>query len=62
MRAFEKKARRLLRLVDRVAFAFLVGFRHGAPSWCGGLCSNWQTYASSPTRKARAGTEKPGAA
>src|SRR5580698_6404264 len=31
MGAFEEKARRLLRLIERVAFAFFVSFRHGAP-------------------------------
>jgi hypothetical protein len=32
MGAFEEEARRLLWLVDGVAFTFLVGFRHDAPS------------------------------
>jgi hypothetical protein len=32
MGAFEEKARRLLRPIDGVAFTFLVGFRHDAPS------------------------------
>jgi hypothetical protein len=29
MRAFEEKARRLLRLIQGIALPFLVGFRHG---------------------------------
>jgi hypothetical protein len=32
MRSFEIKARRLLRLVERIAFAFFVGFRHDVVS------------------------------
>ena len=37
VRSFEEKARRLLRLIDGVAFAFLVGFRHRVPRLAGAL-------------------------
>ena len=39
VRAFQEKARRLLRHVGGVAFAFLVGFRHVSPSFFAGICS-----------------------